>query len=167
MTEKDWVLLIVPIVANGVLVSYFQYIISNSIENKTRVQRNHYIILEKFHLKLSSLYGTCKGFVDSLNSKYQDVGDAFNREVVSYKEIKVFFLTYGMLLPRYEAYINQLCHEMDNVHREMVRIQVEYESKISSQTILHVAEHHNKMVKVLEQAIDCCGNELDKMYPLN
>lgn len=165
MSVKDWVFLVVPIISNGILVYFFQYIISIHIEEKERLQHNHYKILEEFHLQLSKLYNACETFVDSLYAKHRDnVGMAFNQEILSYKEFNLFFLMHKKMLSKYIFEIEQIHNEIENVHKEMIRIQTDHNGIISSETMGSVAEHHNKMVEILKKAIDSCCRELDNIY---
>ena len=165
MNGKDWILLVVPIIVNGILVYLFQYVVSMNIEKKARLQRNRYKILEEFHLQLANLYNACKLFADSLSARYGDnVENTFNQEILSYKEFNLFCLTHKKMLSKYATAIEQICKETESVHREMIHIQTDHNGIISSETIVPTAEHHNKMTEILEQTIDKCCRELDKIY---
>lgn len=165
MDIKDWILLVVPIVANGILVYSFQYAVSVQIDKNTRIRRNRYNLLEEFHQQLINLYDACKLFADSLSDRYEDnVGDAFNQEIRCYKKFKLFCLVHKKMLTKYTVAIEQICQETENIHREMIRIQTEHNSIISSETIVPTAEHHNKMVDILEHTIDNCCKELDRIF---
>ncbi len=165
MNTKDWVLLIVPIITNGILVYIFQYAFSIHIEKNARLRHNHYKIIEELHQQLSGLYNTCKLFADSISAKYEsNVGNAFNQEILQYKELKMFYLTHKKILPEYVTSMEQICKEMENIHSELILIQENHNGIISSTTITATAEHHNKLVKILEQTMDKCGQELNSIY---
>lgn len=165
MSVKEWILLVAPIIANGIFVYFFQYAVSIHIEKKARLQRNRYKMLEELQQQLTDLYNACKAFVDSLNARYENnVGSTFNQEILCYKEVKLFYLMHKKMLPKYIGEAEQIYHEIENVHREMIRIQTDYDGIISSATVVTMMEHHNKLVEILEQTIDSCCRELNEIY---
>ncbi len=165
MTRKDWVLLLVPIAMNGVLVYLFQYIVSRQFEKKSRKQQNQYRLLEEFQLLLSTLYDSCKSFADSLSERYGNrVADAFNQEILSYKQLNLYYRTHKELLLEYSAAMKEIETEAEIIHKEMMRIATEHGAQITRETIVPTAESHNKLVTVLIQTINRCEKEISKIY---
>lgn len=165
MSEIECLFMIAAIIVNGILVYFFQYYVSLNIKKKVRLRHNRYKLLSELHQQLINLYDNCRSFSDSLYAKYDNnVANSFNQEMTSFKQFKVFYLLHKNILKEYESTIELICNEVEDVHREMCRIQTDYDGKISSETIVSVAEHHNKLVIILDQAIDMCCRDLSKVY---
>lgn len=167
MNKKDWIVLVVPIVTNGFLVYFFQYFFSQLMEERARKRHNCYRLLEGLQQQLSEFYDSCRIFSNSVQAKYGNtVSESFNIELASYRKFSLFFLIHKKLLTRYSSTLALICNEMENVKREMIRIQSDLGGQITSETIAPVAEYHNHLVEILEQIIQECCADLNKIYIL-
>lgn len=144
---------------------FFQKAVIKHIEKKARLQRNRYKMLEEFHLRLTDFYSSCKKFTNSLYEKFgNDVGCSFNEEIQTFKKLRIFYLVHKKAMPAFATAIDQINQRMENVHDGLIHIQNDHNGIISSETIIPVAEHYNKMIEILEQTINDCCQELNSIY---
>lgn len=165
MTTKEWLLIGLPILLNGFFIYVIQYCFLNRLERNLEKKEGQFLLLEEFQKELNKVLESCAGFKHAVQEPSTvPIDIAFNNEIRSVKLLHTYFVTHKDILPEYSKTVENMLEESLQVFSELVRIQTELNGQLTNETFLKGATHQNKLVELLEDTINNCGRDLEKVY---
>lgn len=167
MTTKDWILLSVPILLNGFIIYIIQSYFMERIDKNAKIKESRYILIEEFQKELNKVYESCKDFSHTATRPSTlPLDTAWNDEMISVRLLHTYYKTHKDILPKYAETVEKMLNEALSVLTELIRIQVEFNGDFNSEAFVEGATHHNNLIKLLDEAMTNCGNDLKKRYPV-
>ncbi len=165
MTTKEWLLIGLPILLNGFFIYVIQYFFLIRLERNLEKKESQFLLLEEFQRELNNVLESCAEFKHAVQEPSTvPIDIAFNNEIRSVRLLHTYYATHRDILPEYSKKVDNMLEEALQVLTELVRIQTELNGQLTNETFLEGATHQNKLVDLLEDTINNCGRELEKVY---
>ena len=108
---------------------------------------------------------SCKAFKDSIEARYNNtVAETSDKMMKSLNTLETFYETHKDMLGEYNDSIEAIKEETTLTHLETVKIKLEHGGQLNSKTAIPISEHFNKLVVILQNAIDTCVKEMESIY---
>ena len=153
MTTKEWILLFIPIIINGVFLFIFQNIISIKFDKQIKKREVKMNVLEPFRNKITEAIFDVNKLKDSM-FRQKNISKEIKDYVNKIHEVKNLHLAYDNILPSYEKEMYELTSSLD-ICIEIINNRKE---QFKQEEIDCILENINKNEAILKQISEKCFN---------
>lgn len=163
MELKDWILLVIPIVCNGVILFLFQQILMIQIKKNERINTYKQDVLKEFLSYLQEFYIQLRNIrsIDSERSgKEYEFSSLWNPAVKAMENMVVFFDVHPVTTKKVRPYFLACINKWQNIIDTLFESKKNNNGKVSYDCSIAFSREYEEMNELIKVCMACCDQEI-------